>query len=139
MGWSGFVRYRSIYCNETIVAYDRMSYVLMATMLIINDKIDNRKSLTSWTKAISCSFIHHVLSIMKFYMYHLIFRISFQACWLHLFLRSLSNMFVLWKLGGHAIEGKEKIKITKLSEIYHIFLHFSLKSSTRKVKSPCFY
>ena len=40
----------------------------------------------------------------------LTFNILFQACWLHLFLISFSRMFVLWKIGGHAVAEKETLK-----------------------------
>ena len=49
------------------------------------------------------------------------------------FLRSLCSTFVLWKVGEHAVVGKETLKVCQL------FPHFALKSREREVKSPCFY
>ena len=48
-------------------------------------------------------------------------------------LRSLCSTFVLWKVGEHAVVGKETLKFGS------IFPHFAFKSTESEVKSPCFY
>jgi hypothetical protein len=48
-------------------------------------------------------------------------------------------MFVLWKVGGHAVVGKETLNFDRFSEVSQNFPHFALKSTKREVKSPWFY
>jgi len=111
-------------------------------MLIIDDKINNRKSLTSLNNK---NFWFIFTYNMCYPSWNLIYRVWNSIIYSNLLIASLLKIikqhvcFCTCESLGTFGSWDGNIKNNcKLSEVFHIFHRFTLRFSEREVKAPCF-